>query len=232
MKITKQNYVLFISLCIFFVFYNIILFTIFGFRGLPGAFWASYIFMVLSIVLNVIARMLIFRNRLTARDWLFGFPALRYGFIYLTLQFIVSTIFMTVFSENGRLAVVISLVILAMYLFFVVSCFFSKEHIDKVETRVKEKVLFMRSIQADVQTIANKCTDAITQKFIKSLAQKMRLSDPMSHELLLDLEKNIAIEITRLKSIVEQGDFDVAKKQCNSIEQLLDERNRKCKILK
>ena len=232
MKITKQNYMLFVSLGLLFVFYNLIVFTIFGFTGLTSAFWASYVFTILAIVLNVIARMLIFRNRLTARDWLFGFPALRYGFMYLVLQLSTSIKFMIFQNASTRLAIVIQLVILGLYLFFVIACYFGKEHIDKVEEKVKEKVLFTKSMQVELQTVVSRCNDPIAQKFIKNLAEKIRLSDPMSHDSLFELEKDIVLEITKLKSDIEQRDFDAAKERCNNIELLVDERNMKCKILK
>lgn len=133
---------------------------------------------------------------------------------------------------NTKVAVVVQLLIMAVYLVFAISCLFAKGTIEELDEKIKDKVLFIRSMHVDLQTIANKCTDPIAKTMINKLTEKMRLSDPMSHETLFELEKDIALDISRLKSDIEQQNFDVAKERYNNIDQLLDERNRKCKILK
>jgi len=233
-QLTKKHHIMLIALGIFFVFYNVILFTISGFTGLSAAFWFSYVFMLAAIALNIAARSLLFRDkdRITAKDWFFGYPVLRHGYIYLIVEFIASTLFMVIPNCSAKVAVVVQLLILAAYLVFAVSCLFAKETIEELDERIKDKVLFVRSMQVDLQTIASRCADPVTGTMIKKLAEKMRLSDPMSHETLFELEKDIALEISRLKSDVEQRSFDTAKERYTDIDQLLDERNRKCKILK
>lgn len=231
-QLTKKNYIMLIALGIFFVFYNVILFTIFGFSDLSVAFWLSYVFVLLSIVLNIIARVIIFKDRITAKDWFFSYPILRHGYIYLITEFIASIIFMAIPNCNTKVAVVVQLLIMAVYLVFAISCLFAKGTIEELDEKIKDKVLFIRSMHVDLQTIANKCTDPIAKTMINKLTEKMRLSDPMSHETLFELEKDIALDISRLKSDIEQQNFDVAKERYNNIDQLLDERNRKCKILK
>ena len=230
-NVTKKNYVLFISLAIFFGFYNIILFTIVGFNN-SAAFRISYLFMMASVALIIVARMATFKDRITARDWFFGYPILRWGYIYLIAEFIASVVFMALPDSNVKVALIVQLFIMAIFLVFAVSCLFAKETIGEMEEKVKDKVLFIRSMQADLLTIVDKCSDPVTKTMIKRFAEKMRLSDPMSHETLFELEKDIALEISRLKSDVELRNFESAKERYSNVDQLLDERNRKCKILK
>ena len=58
------------------------------------------------------------------------------------------------------------------------------------------------------------------------LAEKIRYSDPMSDEQLADIEDRITVKIAELKSSADKV------KIINELNSLLDERNRKCKLLK
>ena len=231
-QLTKRNHILLVVLGVFFVFYNIILFTISGFTGLSAAFWLSYVFMLLCLALNACARLILFKDRLTAKDWFFSYPILRHGYIYLIAEFISSVLFMAIPNANVRIAAVVQLLILLVYLVFAISCFFAKEKIEELDEKIKEKVLFIRSTMVDLQTIASLCSDITTKAMISKLSEKMRYSDPMSHESLSELERGITLEIALLRSIVEAQDFSAANEKCSAIDRLLDERNRKCKIMK
>ena len=58
------------------------------------------------------------------------------------------------------------------------------------------------------------------------LAEKIRYSDPMSDEQLADIEDRITEKIAELKSSTDKT------KIINELNSLLDERNRKIKIMK
>ena len=60
----------------------------------------------------------------------------------------------------------------------------------------------------------------------EQLAEKIRFSDPMSNEQLAVLEDKISLAVENLKS------SDDKMKIIEDLNLLLDERNRKCKILK
>ena len=68
--------------------------------------------------------------------------------------------------------------------------------------------------------------DADTKKALEQLAEKIRFSDPMSHEQLAELENKIFIDIASLKNTSDKTAL------ISEITLLLNERNKKCKILK
>ena len=101
-----------------------------------------------------------------------------------------------------------------------------RNEIERVENKVQEKTFYIRSLQADTEMLANAEPDTEVKAELLRLAEKIRFSDPMSHERLADLENQITDKVTELKSSTERTVI------INEINSLLDERNKKCKILK
>ena len=102
----------------------------------------------------------------------------------------------------------------------------AKEEINRIEEKVEKKVFYIKSLQVDVEMLAGTETDTVIKSALMQLAEKIRYSDPMSDEQLTDIERQITEEITKLKSSTDKA------KIINELNSLLDERNRKIKILK
>ena len=65
---------------------------------------------------------------------------------------------------------------------------------------------------------------------IPALADKVRFSDPMSTESLQPLEQRLVSKVTELKDVVKDQQKTIAL--INEVELMLDERNKKCRLMK
>jgi hypothetical protein len=74
--------------------------------------------------------------------------------------------------------------------------------------------------------LADDESDIEIKAALVQLAEKIRFSDPMSSEKLKDLENRIASKVAELK-VTENKNEVIAE-----INSLMNERNKKCKILK
>ena len=86
--------------------------------------------------------------------------------------------------------------------------------------------------QTDVQAVADNATEQSVKKAFSELAENVRFSDPMSHESLFELEKQILEQVNNAKECVEGGDNEGAIACCEAATRLLNERNMKTKVLK
>lgn len=102
------------------------------------------------------------------------------------------------------------------------------EAIEKQEEHIAQKVFFIKNMQNVVSQI--KTPDDELAKELKKLQEDIRFSDPMSHSMLEELEKQIEAKAVMLKS--EIGDKDKAREAIECISDLLKERNQKCKLYK
>ena len=68
--------------------------------------------------------------------------------------------------------------------------------------------------------------NASGRELLKKLAEKVRFSDPMSHDILGELESRISDKVEEMKTVTDK------KVLIEEVTTLLTERNKKCKILK
>ena len=101
-----------------------------------------------------------------------------------------------------------------------------RTEIERVEQKVQGKVFYIKNLRVDIEILASAEKDAKTKKALEQLAEKIRFSDPISNEQLASLEEKISIAVENLKF------SDDKMKIIEDLNLLLDERNRKCKILK
>jgi len=231
-ELTKRERLLGIGLLAVFVIYTVVVFLVFGYNARSLAFWFSYWFTLVAFGLNILAVMVLFRRSMTARDWFLGFPVLRDGYIYLGLQFVASVVFMAIPHCSWAIAVAVQAVILAVYLVFAISGLVARETIEQLDTGIATKVRFVRTLQADLTVIAQRCTDAGVKKQVSALADKARYSDPMSSDALAGLEQDIMANVASLGDAVDRGDMTGATALCVTIERGISERNTRCKLLK
>lgn len=102
----------------------------------------------------------------------------------------------------------------------------ARDEIKRVEEKVNRKVFYIRELQADVEMLAEQEQNPETKASLTSLAEKIRYSDPMSSEVLADLEGKIYEKVTALKTTDNKSEI-IAE-----LALLLSERNKRAKILK
>ena len=83
----------------------------------------------------------------------------------------------------------------------------------------------------NMESVMDFCEDQELRKKLVNLSEKFRYSDPVSCDELEEIEQKITDEIDTLKTLVGT-DVDEAAKKITYIENLLADRNRRCKALK
>ena len=148
------------------------------------------------------------------------------GIAYLIVQTIVFSVFMAVPTLPVWSAIVVCALVLGISAICMISAEAGQGEIERVETKVKQKVFYIKSLQVDVELLAKNESDSSVKAELEKLAEKIRFSDPMSHPELEAIEKEIADKTNTLKTTTDKLTV-VAE-----IDALLTERNAKIKILK
>lgn len=218
---------------IIFVVYNAILFIIAGFEH-GASFWISYTFMIVAFASVAVSSFLLSRKSVQPRDWLFGYPILSKGFIYLIAQFVVSTIFMLLDEIDcpWEIPLIIDIIVLTVYLVYVIGAFMAKQTIEAVQENVKIKTSYMKMLQADVEMMAMRAADPTVKQAYAKLGEAIRYSDPMSNEALAVVEGQMSAMAAQANNFILTGNNEAALQMCEQLNLLLVERNKKCMILK
>ena len=189
-----------------------------------AAFWIAYIFTIVALAAQIVLWKRTFGHKELKSKFL-GFPIIHIGIVYLVVQ--IAVLFIFVFAEKLPTwsALVICTAIAAIAAIFMIAADVGRTEIERVEQKVKGKVFYIKNLQADIEILASAEKDIKTKEQLEQL-EKIRFSDPMSNEQLAVLEDKISLAVENLKS------SDNKMKIIEELNLLLDERNRKCKILK
>ena len=191
-----------------------------------ATFWIAYVFTAAAFAAQIGIWKTALGKEGTLKSKFLGFPVVHIGIVYAVLQVIAFAVFMFVPTLPAWSAIVVCSVIAGISAVCMISAEAGRNEIERVEAKVQNKVFYIRELQADIELLADNETNADVKTALTQLAEKIRFSDPMSNEQLADLEDKISTKIEELKTTSSQLEI------ITELNSLLDERNKKCKILK
>lgn len=221
-----------IVLSVIFVVYNILVFVI-PFKK-NAVFFIVYLFTVISVIALAASYIIAFEKAKTLKSKFLGFPIFKIGYMYLIIQLILCFLFMAISSFANIpawIAVVPCVIILGIAVISIIAVDTARETIVNIGQKQKSDMLFMRLLQADIETLAERASDANIKIKLSESAETVKYSDPVSNERLEDIETKITEVFNEIKSNIntENNNLEFLIVELNN---LLSERNKKCKILK
>ena len=189
-------------------------------------FWIAYVFTAAAFAAQIGIWKTALGKEGTLKSKFLGFPVVHIGIVYAAIQVIAFAVFMFVPTLPAWSAIVVCSVIASVSAVCMISADAGRNEIERVEAKVQKNVFYIRELQADIELLADNESDAAVKTALTQLAEKIRYSDPMSNEQLADLENKISTKVAELKTAPNKAEI------ITELNSLLDERNKKCKILK
>ena len=211
-------------LAIAFVLFNVIAFAIPTAK--TATFWIAYAFSVVAFALQIVIWKFAFKGTDTLKSKFLGIPLISVGITYLIVQIIAIAIFMALPLTASWIAIVVCALILGISAICLIGTETGREEINRVEEKVEKKVFYIKSLQVDIEMLASAERDADTKAALTKLAEKIRFSDPMSNEVLAELEAEITAKVKELKTAENKAEIITV------LDSLIAERNKKAKLLK
>lgn len=190
------------------------------------AFWISYAFTVIAFATQIIIWKSTLGRAESLKSKFLGFPIVHIGIVYLIVQIIAFAVFLFISTLPIWSAVIACAVIAGVSAVCMIASDVGRSEIERVSAKGRERTFYIKQLQTEVELLAGAETDASTKSALAQLTEKIRYSDPMSDEQITDIENRITAKIAELKFSTDKT------KVINELNLLLDERNRKIKILK
>lgn len=191
-----------------------------------ATFWIAYVFTAAAFAAQIGIWKTALGKERTLKSKFLGFPIVHIGIVYAIIQVIAFAVFLFAPTLPTWSAIVVCPIIAGLSAVCMISADAGRNEIERVEAKVQNKVFYVREMQADIELLADNESDAAVKTALTHLAEKIRFSDPMSNEQLADLENKISIKAAELKTASSKLEI------ITELNSLLDERNKKCKILK
>ena len=211
-------------LAIAFVLFNVIAFAVPTAK--TATFWVAYVFTAIAFASQIAIWNFAFKGTDTLKSKFLGIPLISVGITYLIVQIIAFAIFMVFPIAPSWIAIVVCALILGISAICLIGTETGREEVGRVEEKVEKKVFYIKSLQVDIEMLASAETDADTKVVLTKLAEKIRFSDPMSNEVLVDLETEITAKVKELKTAENKAEIITV------LDSLITERNKKAKLLK
>ena len=189
-------------------------------------FWIAYVFTAAAFAAQIFIWKSALGKEETLKSKFLGFPVVHIGIVYAVIQVVAFAVFLFVPTLHAWSAIVVCAIIAGISAVCMISADTGRNEIERVEAKVQKKVFYIRELQADIELLADNESDAAVKTALTQLAEKIRFSDPMSNEQLADLENTISAKPAELKTA------SIKLEIITELNSLLDERNKKCKILK
>lgn len=191
-----------------------------------ATFWIAYVFTAAAFAAQIGIWKTALGKEGTLKSKFLGFPIVHIGIVYAIIQVIAFAVFLFALTLPTWSAIVVCPIIAGLSAVCMISADAGRNEIERVEAKVQNKVFYVREMQADIELLADNESDAAVKTALTHLAEKIRFSNPMSNEQLADLENKISIKAAELKTASSKLEI------ITELNSLLDERNKKCKILK
>lgn len=225
MKSSKgQGISLFIAFAIFGIFNTVVFLAP---LARTVVFWLGYFFALFALITIALTLVLYF-GKPVKEDKFLSLPAVKVSWTYFVLQMGLSIWEMIAFPLPYLLALIINLVVGAVFAVVVLALYATAGRIDKAEQFTAEKVLFIKQLKLKLDSIETDNVDLV--KKVKELAEDVRFSDQMSHSKLAEIESELDDVVDALVAGV--ADAENALLLCSKIEKLLKIRNEQCKMYK
>ena len=168
----------------------------------------------------------------------------RDSLIQATVSFRISSIFFFLFVLFSGLMIYLpqittttipiigEVVLTVAYLIVAMFAVFGSEYIMQSEKATKRKVLFVKMLQCDIENLVPLTTDAQVSSALSAFAEKIRLSDPMSHPSLAGIEDSITATVQEIALAVSSEESEKILALIKKGEIQLQQRNNRCVVLK
>jgi hypothetical protein len=227
MALTKNKMMALTAVFVAAALYNLAVFIIPFERG--SNFWAAYASTMLAMIVAT-ATGLYAVGRGSAQSRFYGASLMILVLGYFSIQMAVGLLPMMLPAIPLFITILASAGLLGSFIILLMGAGITKNVVEDAGAKTKAKTFFIKSLQIDIEGLAARAADANAKAALKKLTEAIRFSDPMSNPQLADAENDIMAKATILTNSLD--DTSKIPALCEELRRMLEERNRKCKLLK
>ena len=198
---------------------------------ITDSFWVGYSFIVVMFIGQLICAYISF-NTNNASKVFYNIPLSKLSFIWLAISIIAGAICMGVLTVNVVISVILCVSILALSIYSILVAKTVIDYVEEYDNKIKTQTFFIKSLTIDAETLMERAKDDAVKAECRKVAEALRYSDPMSNEALASAESAITLKFASLQSAVQLNDKEKAIPTAQELVVLINDRNRKCKLLK
>ena len=217
------------------VVFNVIAFVtpneITGVSKFTGSFWSGYIFITLAFIGQLGCAYKAFQAE-NLKKLFYNIPLISVSYTGLVVMLVVGAICMAVPFIPYWVGIIACLLVLAVSAISVIKATVAADVVSQIDEKIKVQTQFIKLLAADAEHLMSISKTNELKAEAKKVYEAIRYSDPMSSDALSNIEGQIQSEFEFFTQAVKSEDLELAKSVANGLLNLIDGRNKKCKVLK
>lgn len=217
------------------VVFNVITFVtpseIAGISKFTGAFWAGYIFITLAFIGQLVCAYKAFKAE-NLKKLFYNIPLISISYTGLVVMLVVGIICMAIPVVPYWIGVIVCVLVFAFSAISVIKAGVVADVVSEIDEKVKVTTQFIKLLTADAEHLMSISKNAELKAEAKKVYEAIRYSDPMANDALIDVEGQIQSEFTFFSQAIKSEDLELAKSVSDGLLNLIDSRDKKCKVLK
>ena len=214
--------------------FNVIAFVSVGWAGqekYTSSFWIGYVFITTMFIGQLICSIMAFKAD-SAKKLFYRIPLIRTSYAGLVCSFIFGGLCMLISPLPYWVGVILCAIVLVANVLSVIKATAAIEEVERVDEKIKEQTFFIKSLTIDADTLTASAKSEVVKAECQKVYEVIRYSDPMSSDALASVEAQITIQFHALSEAVEGDDIDLVVAIAKNLTALIEDRNKKCKLLK
>ncbi len=214
---------------------NLIIFAIFKPGNIEGnnlrvVFWFSYGFMMMAFVLQIVST-LTGRQQDGFEAIFFGIPLFKISIFYFVIATVLSLAFMILTYCSVEVPFILMFILECIVLGgFLIAYIFAMTHknvVVEIDQTIKQNVFSIRTLVSDVEVLAESVEDANLKAKLNRLAEDIKYSDPMSNDVVKELDLQMKDAIAELEVYVADGDAANIESKIKQAQLIVSKRNKR-----
>ena len=215
--------------------FNLIVFLtpneIAGISKFNGSFWVGYVFITLSFIGQLVCARLAFKQE-SLQKFFYNVSLITVSYSATIVSVVIGALCMAIPVIPTWVGTIVCLLLLALSAVSVLKAKAAIDIVSAVDKNVKEQTFFIKSLTVNVETLMAKAKSDFVKMELKKVCEVVRYSDPMSNNALSGIEAQIILKFNALSQAVEADHAEEVQVLAEELSILVNERNKRCKLLK
>ena len=214
--------------------FNVISFLSVGWAGIPQytpSFWIGYAFITLSFIGQIVCAYFALKDD-DIKKTFYNVSLIAASYTGLILSFVFGGLCMIISLLPYWVGILLCAIVLGINVIAVIKASAVVDIVSSIDEKAKESTFFIKSLTVDAESLMSRAKSETIKAECKKVYEAVRYSDPMSNGALVSIESEITIKFSNFSDAVVSDKFNVASECATELVILIDERNKKCKLLK
>ena len=214
--------------------FNVISFVSVGWAGISKytpSFWIGYAFITLSFIGQIVCAYFALKDN-DIKKTFYNVSLIVASYTGLILSFVFGGLCMIISLLPYWVGILLCAIVLGINVIAIIKASAVVDIVSSIDEKAKESTFFIKSLTVDAESLMSRAKSETIKAECKKVYEAVRYSDPMSNGALVSIESEITIKFSNFSDAVVSDKFNVASECATELVILIDERNKKCKLLK